>query len=101
LSGQPLYETGRLFDVEPIVTDDAPDERVDPVVVARRLCMDRSSDLRSLVTVIQDIPGLAAKLLQRANSPFFRPRQPVRDLGRAVGLLGRQEVLHVLESHQS
>lgn len=79
---------------EPDLLDASPD----PVMIARQLCMDRTSDLAELIAVIDEIPELRARLLKRANSPFFRPKQPVRDLPRAVSLLGRQEVLHVLES---
>jgi hypothetical protein len=86
-----------LFDLHP---DDLETEGPDPIVLARQLCLDRTSDINEQIRAIEQVPDLKARLMKRANSPFFRPKQPVRDLPRAVSLLGRQEVLNVLEMHQ-
>ncbi len=52
---------------------------------------DKSSNLLVVDAVSKD-PALAAEVLRIANSPFFGQTRQVKDLGRAVVVLGMQEL---------
>ena len=51
-----------------------------------------SSSAQSLEKIIRDDPVLAAKMLRIANSPYYGLRTKVNSIGRAVVILGFEEV---------
>ncbi|MEM7284786.1 MAG: HDOD domain-containing protein [Actinomycetota bacterium] len=53
-----------------------------------RLCDDPDAGARDVAAVAMRDPALMARILQVANSPFYAPREPVVDVGRATAILG-------------
>lgn len=53
-----------------------------------RLCDDPSAGVKDIAAVASRDPGLLARILQVANSPFYAPREKVTDVSRAAAILG-------------
>lgn len=53
-----------------------------------RLCDDPTAGANDVALVAQRDPGLVARILQVANSPFYSPREPVSAVTRAASILG-------------
>ncbi|MGD8561855.1 MAG: HDOD domain-containing protein [Desulfarculaceae bacterium] len=60
-----------------------------------KLASDDKASVQDLAQVINRDPPLAATLLKVANSPFFKPQEPVTEVGRAVVILGFKEVCNL------
>ena len=53
-----------------------------------QLCDDPNAGAKDVAAVAMRDPALMARILQVANSPFYSPREPVVDVGRAAAILG-------------
>jgi diguanylate cyclase (GGDEF)-like protein len=53
-----------------------------------RLCDDPDAGAADVARAANPDPGLVMRIVQVANSPFYAPREPVTDVGRASAILG-------------
>ncbi|MCC5812409.1 MAG: HDOD domain-containing protein [Ectothiorhodospiraceae bacterium] len=70
-----------------------------PRVMAQLQGMDEEAGLAELVRIIQLDPGIAARMVQVANSPMYRREDAVRQLREAVGRLGFRTARRLAVAH--
>jgi HD-like signal output (HDOD) protein/CheY-like chemotaxis protein len=69
-----------------------------PSEICRRLsrALERPAvDLDEVIAIIASDPAMSAKVLQLANSPYFRPERPIDGVANAVATLGLELVLRL------